>query len=151
MGVPAAAAAFIVSVIGVVSIGGKLALGSIIDRIGSERVAIIVFVLVSVSFLWLLAADELWMLYLFAIAFGISWGGFAVAQSPILAEYFGLRAHGAIFGLAILGANIGGAAGSLVAGRIFDISDSYYWAFIICAILGILGLMLSLFLKVARK
>jgi MFS family permease len=151
IGVSVAAAASVLSISGLLTIASKLALGSVIDRIGSKRVAIIVLVLISASFLWLLAANELWMLYLFAVAFGISWGGFTVMQSPIVAEYFGLKAHGAILGLAIFAANIGGATGSLVAGRIYDMSSSYYWAFILCAVLGIAGLILSILLKVARK
>ncbi len=151
IGISAIAAATILSAFGFVTIGAKVGLGSIIDRIGSKRVVIIVFVTILVSFLWLLLADKLWMLYLFAVGFGVIWGGYAVVQSPLVAELFGLRAHGAIFGLASFATQIGGATGSLVAGRIFDISGSYYWAFILCAILGILGLILSILLKTARK
>jgi MFS family permease len=151
IGVSAAAAATVLSVVGVVSIGGKIIAGSSVDRIGNKRVAIIVFALMAVSFLWLLVANELWMMYLFAAIFGIGFGGYAVVQSPLVAEYFGLRAHGAIFGLASFAANIGGAMGSLVAGRIYDTSGSYHWAFILCAIIALGGLILSVLLKTARK
>ncbi|MDD5127404.1 MAG: MFS transporter [Dehalococcoidales bacterium] len=76
IGVSATAAAIILSVAGVLTIASKLTLGSTIDRIGSKKVAIIVFTLMSVSFLWLLIANDLWMLYLFAIVFGVTWGWF---------------------------------------------------------------------------
>ncbi|MDD4859329.1 MAG: MFS transporter [Dehalococcoidales bacterium] len=151
IGISAAVAATIVSVIGIVSSGGKVVLGGIVDRIGSKRVALMFLILQSLSFLWLLVAGEVWMLYIFAVVFGVSWAGFAVVQSPLIADYFGLRAHGAIFGLAIFVANIGGAAGSLLAGRIFDVTGSYFWAFISCAALGIAGQIASILLKPHNK
>ncbi|MDD4877113.1 MAG: MFS transporter [Dehalococcoidales bacterium] len=151
IGVSAAAAAIILSIVGIVNIGGKLGMGNFIDRIGSIRVLVIIFILLTVSFLWILLANELWMLYLFAVVFGAGYGGFAAVQSPLVAEYFGLKAHGAIFGLVIFAVQTGGAAGSLVAGYIYDIRSSYYWAFILCAILGIASLILSILLKPTRK
>jgi MFS family permease len=150
IGFSASAAAAILSAVGIVSIGSKIGMGSIIDKIGSRRVMIVVFIVMSLSYLWLLSADDLWKLYLFAVAFGVAYGGFSAAQSPIIAELFGLRVHGTIFGLAMFAANTGGAVGSLVAGRIFDISSSYHWAFLLCTILGVVGLALSVLLKVAR-
>jgi len=151
IGVAAAPAATILSVVGILSIGSRIGMGSIADRIGGRRVMIIVFALLSVSFLWLLLANELWMLYLFAVAFAVAYGGFSAVLSPIVAEFFGLRVHGTVLGLATFANTIGEATGSLVAGRIFDISGSYYWAFILSAILGVAGIVLSILLKAARK
>lgn len=151
IGISPAAAATILSVVGIVSIGSKIGMGSIGDRIGGKRVMVIVLVLISLFFLWLMGSDELWMLYIFAVAFGITYGGSSAIASPLLVEFFGLRAHGAIFGLNVFTGNTGGAIGALVAGYIFDISGSYFYAFVLCAILGIAGLILSLFLKSTRK
>lgn len=150
IGISAATAATILSVVGVVGIGGRIGMGSIADRIGSRRAMIIVLTLMSASFLWLLSANELWMLYLFASAFAVAYGGHSALLSPIAAEFFGLRAHGMVFGLILFAVAIAEATGSLVSGRIFDISGSYYWAFILCAILGVAGAVLSILLKAAR-
>ena len=149
--ITAAAAAFILSVIGVVSIGGKVGMGGLVDRIGIKRILIIIFILTTLSFVWLRIADELWMLYFFAALFGFSYGGFAAVQSPLVADFFGLKAHGAIFGVTMFALSLGGATGPLVAGRIFDTSGNYDWAFILCAALGIAGLILSILLKPTRK
>jgi MFS family permease len=146
IGVSAAASAVILSIIGILSTGSKIGMGSMEDRIGSRRVMIIVFILASTSFLGLRFASEVWMLYLFAAVFGVAYGGFSSVQSPMVAEYFDLRSHGAIFGVALFATQIGGSLGSLVAGRIFDISGSYHWAFILCTILSVAGLILSLLL-----
>jgi MFS family permease len=151
IGMSAASAATILSVIGIVSIGSRIGMGSIGDVIGSKRVMIIILALISVSFLSLLLVSELWVLYLFAVVFGIAFGAFQAVQSPLVADSFGLRAHGAIFGLLVFAASVGGAIGSFVAGRIFDISGSYHWAFMLCVILGAAALTLTILLKPARK
>jgi MFS family permease len=151
IGVSPAAAATVLSVVGILSIGSRVGMGSIADRSGSRIVMVIVLALMSASFLLLLFANELWMLYLFAVVFSVAYGGFAAVLSPVVAEYFGLRVHGAVFGLAGFAVGIGDAIGSLVAGRIFDISGSYYWAFMLCAMLGVAGIVLSILLRAARK
>lgn len=147
--ISAAAAALIVSVIGIVSIGGKLVMGGMGDRSGNRYIVIIVFILAVLAFLWLRFANELWMLYLFAAVFGLQYGGYSAVLSPLVAEYFGLKSHGAIFGLVMFAMGTGGAVGPLITGRIFDISGSYDWAFILCAIINVAGLSLSIMLKPA--
>jgi MFS family permease len=151
IGISAAAAATILSIIGVASIISKIIMGSLGDRIGNRRTMILVFLLTTLSFLWLLFAGKLWMLYVFAAVFGLGYGGFATTQSPMVADYFGLRAHGTILGLVGFATTSGGAIGALVAGSIFDISGSYQWAFILCVIFVIASLTLAISLKAARK
>jgi MFS family permease len=151
IGIAAVSAATILSVIGLVAIGGELSMGSLRDRIGIKRVITIIFILIPIAFVLLRFASELWMLYLFAIIFGLEYGGFVAVQSPMVADYFGLKAHGAIFGLSMLASMVGGSLGSLFAGYIFDLSGNYHWAFIISAILGLTSLILVIILKPVRK
>jgi cyanate permease len=47
--------------------------------------------------------------------------------------------------------NLGSAAGPLIAGSIFDVSGSYYWAFIFFTVIAVLGLILSVSLKTSGK
>jgi MFS family permease len=87
------------------------------------------------------------MLYLFAVVFGLGYGGMIVSQSPIVAELFGLRAHGAILGAVVFGATTGGAIGPLVAGRIFDIIGNYQPVFLIYAGVSIISVILTVLLR----
>jgi len=121
--------------------------GSITDRVGSKSPLIINFILMSGALFWLLAAGELWMFYLFAIVLGFAYGGLAAMESPIVAELFGLSSHGVIMGVASFGYTVGGAVGPLVAGSIFDIFSSYQIAFLVCAVVGVLGIILAWRLK----
>ena len=47
-----------------------------------------------VSFAWLQVAKEVWSLALFAGVYGFCHGGFFTLISPLVAEFFGLKAHG---------------------------------------------------------
>ena len=141
--ISATVAAGILAVIGGFSILGRIATGSITDRVGSKSPLIINLILMSGALFWLLVAGELWMLYLFAVIFGFAYGGLAAMESPIVAELFGLSSHGVIMGVASFGYTAGGAVGPLVAGRIFDISGEYQVAFLVCAVVCISGIVLA--------
>jgi MFS family permease len=102
--------------------------------------------LLIIVLLWLQLSKELWMLYLFAAVYGFTHGGFFTVISPIVAEYFGLRSHGLLFGMAVFAGTVGGFIGPIFAGSIFDLTASYrvaFWGCLCAAAIG-LGLILSL-------
>ncbi len=149
MGISAAGAARILSCIGAATIIGKITLGSAADRIGDRRIFIICFIMVSASALLLVPAREMW-LYPFAVIFGFAWSGLAMAQSPLVARLFGLSSHGLIFGFTGVGLTIGGAIGPFFTGYIFDVTGSYQLSFLLCAAVGIAGLVSSVLLRPLR-
>jgi len=65
----------------------------------------------------------------------------------MVAELFGTRSQGAIFGTVALSGTIGGAIGPLLAGWLFDINGSYQLAFLLCTALSIIALVLASLLK----
>lgn len=88
------------------------------------------------------------MIYLFAVIYGFGYGGLSVLISPIIAELFGLGSHGVIMGTVVMFGGTGGmAVGPLLAGHIFDITGSYQSAFLLYAIIGVVGLVLVSRLK----
>ena len=145
--IPEAQAAGILSAIGGVSMAGRFVMGTTSDKIGYKRAMIICFVLVIASFMWLQVANKLWMLYLFALVYGFAHGGFYTLVSPLTARLFGLKAHGVIFGIVYFAGTLGGAIGPVLAGHIFDITQSYQLVFWILAGLSSFGLLLTLLLK----
>lgn len=147
MGMSPAVAATILTVIGALSIPGKLLFGTIGDRIGNKLGYILFLAVVTASLFWLIGARELWTLYLFAAVFGFGQGGGSALWSPLVAELFGLTSHGVILGAIYFGHTIGATIGPVLAGYIFDVTGSYYIAFLICAVLCAAGLVLTLFLK----
>jgi len=142
IGISPANAANVLSTIGGVSIAGRLVMGRLGDKIGHERAMAICFLPMLGALLWLQMARELWMLYLFAAIYGFGHGGFFALISPLMAQLFGTRSHGAIFGIAIAVGAIGGAIGPLLAGHMFDLTGSYRIPFLIVA--GLIAIALIL-------
>lgn len=151
LGISALAAANILAIIGGLNFVGRIGIGGIADRIGIKWSLIISFILLSVSTFSLPLARELWVFYLLAAILGFGGGGVVALGSPLMAELFGLKAHGSILGLASFSLMMGAASGPVIAGYIFDITDSYYIAFMLGAVLGVAGVLLASLLKPARR
>ncbi|MCP4716396.1 MAG: MFS transporter [Deltaproteobacteria bacterium] len=147
LGFSPATAANILATIGGVSILGKTLLGLAGDSVGSRNIIIISFILLSLAMIWLLTAKVIWMLFLFSALFGFAYGGIATTHSPLVAELFGLNSHGLIMGAAGFGVPLGGAAGPLFTGYIFDITGNYQTAFQICTAIGITGVLTTIAIK----
>ena len=151
IGIAAGSAAFIIPIIGLVSIAGRILLGVVGDRIGNKNAYLIGFFFFVVSLFLLLISREIWMLYLFAAIFGFGYGGLSALISLIVAELFGLSSHGVIMATIIMFGGTGGMAlGPLLSGYIFDITGSYHSAFILYSIIGVIGLVLVTRLKPIR-
>ena len=121
------------------------------DRIGNKSALIVSLVLVPLALAWLMISKEIWMFFLFAAVYGLAWGGQSVLISPLVAELFGLSSHGVILGLAVFIMTIGGALGPVIAGGIFDITDSYALSFVAYTLVAVIGLVLAILLRLTKK
>jgi MFS family permease len=147
IGASAAKAAGVLATIGGVSMVGRLASGIFVDRIGTKKTMMLCFFLLIAALLWLQLAEKVWMLYLFAAIYGLTHGGFFTVISPIVAEFFGIYAHGALFGIVVFSGTVGGSVGPFVTGYIFDISAGYGPAFWLFTLTSVLGLMMLISLR----
>ncbi len=82
LGVPAISAAAVVSVVGGLSIAGRIGLGGAADRIGTRSSLAIALALCTIALFFVLGAAELWMFYLFAVIFGLGYGAIMALLSP---------------------------------------------------------------------
>lgn len=142
MGMSAPAAASLLTVLGAASVAGRLGLGRTADWIGGRAAMLVCFTILAGSLSFLALADLPVMLYVFAAVYGFAHGGFFTVVSPTVADYFGMRAHGAIFGAVVFSGTIGAAIGPMAAGRVFDLTHTYAPAFWGLAALSLLGLSL---------
>ncbi len=150
LGMTSARAATLFTVIGVASIVGRLTVGAAVDRIGGRNTYVLCFVPLLISLLALLAVDAHWLLFVVVAVYGFAHGGFLTVASPTVAELFGTRAHGAIFGATLFYGGIGSVIGPIMAGGIFDATGSYAYAFTGLAAMGALGLALAISLPPPR-
>jgi MFS family permease len=147
LGISAIRAASLLAVIGGTGVLGKVILGRTGDVIGNRRILVLGFTLMSAALIWLAQAKTPWMLFLIAVIFGFGYGGCNVAISPIIAELFGLKSHGLIFGVYNISVMSGSALGPLLTGYIFDVTNRYQLAFVICAVINLIGTLLVIWLN----
>ena len=131
VGIPTIEASTILSVMGILFIPSSLLAGKISDNVGRRKPGVVVALLGTIALIWLIWSDSLWMFYLFAVVFGMNWGGFGVITLILPSDIFGGRSLGAIFGVLEAGFALGSALGSLMGGFIFDVTGSYVTAFAI--------------------
>jgi MFS family permease len=149
--ISAATAASVMATVGAINVIGRLAFGFIGDRLGSMQSYLLGFFVILGSLIWLIFMREAWMFYAFAVLWGFSAGGMGTVQTPIIAELFGIKSLGAIFGVCGLGVMVGGSIGPVVIGYLFDIEGNYRIAFITCAIFAVAGIFLNLWLTRYKK
>ena len=150
LGLAPATAVTVLSLIGGCSIVGRILLGSTLDRIGAKRSLGVCFLLLLATLILLWLSTDPRLLFVFAPIYGIAHGGFFAIASPSVAHYFGMRSHGMIFGFVLFFGTLGGTAGPLLSGRIFDVTGSYDIAFVAMIGFAMFGLLLSLALRRAK-
>jgi len=153
VGITPMVAATILGIVGGVSILGRIAMGSVSDKIGRRASLLIASLLMAVMMLWLIKARQPWQFYLFSTIFGFGYGSWIPLFPAITADWFGTKSHGTIFGAIMLAPGIGGAIGPLLGGYIFDTTGSYDIAIIIGAAVLFVAAACSFALKApqARK
>ncbi len=143
IGISKVAAASILSLIAGFSIVSRASMGVLSDKLGARKALVLCLVLATLALVWLIFAREMWAFYLFAIAFGLAYGGVIPLASLVPAELFGTKSLGAIIGALMLYSTIGGAGGSPFAGYVFDANLSYQSVFPILAVICFIALLLA--------
>ena len=142
LGLSQPAAATLLSVIGGSSIAGRLVLGGLSDRIGGRLAISICLALLAAALAALTVTTAPGLLYPVVAVYGFTHGALFVVISPTVAEYFGMRAHGAIFGTVLFSGTLGGSIGPIVAGWVYDTTGGYTPAFVTLTLAAGLALLL---------
>jgi MFS family permease len=129
MGISPMDAAVMLSLIGAANIPGRLVIGKLSDTIDRKALGVTCALVQVGTLLWFMWSNELWMLYLFALAYGFLWGGSGAVITALIGDVFGTRSLGSIMGMMSAGWALGAAIGPAVGGYIFDMSGSYFAAF----------------------
>ncbi|MCG6901214.1 MAG: MFS transporter [Rhodobacter sp.] len=150
LGMTGATAATLLSIMGFSSIAGRLSVGALVDRIGGRNAFVICFAFLIAALASLAVITSHWLLFSVVAIYGFGHGGLFTVVSPTVAAYFGMRAHGAIFGAILFFGTLGGTIGPILVGMAFDNLGTYQPAFIGLAIAATLGLGLVLSLPAPR-
>lgn len=155
-GIHRASAARAVGLIGAFSIIGRIFFPMMVEKkmqSNGEKALAFCASAAAVMLIVLTQTATTWMLYFFVIVFGFFYGGWIPMVVGLTGHYYGLKHLGTLLGLIQLGL-VGGIAGPLLGGLIYDYSGNYAAAFMIGAFTfaaaGILALVLKAPLEVNK-
>ena len=103
----------------------RFAVPVIADRMGSKPAMAGCFFLQVAPICLLFFAQDAWHFYLFAVLFGIGFGGEMSAFPIINRQYYGSGPIGTTYGYQMMGAGVGMAAGALMGGQLRDITGNF--------------------------
>ena len=124
-------AAGLLTVLSGVSIVSRLATPFLSDQLGPRSVMTVAYVLQGVTVIILFWTRDTWLFYMFAVAFGVGYGGESGGFPILNRKYYGHAPVGSAHGVQMLGAGLGMAVGGWVGGVIFDMTGGYGLALII--------------------
>jgi MFS family permease len=116
------------------------------DLLGSKWVMAVCFFLQVVPVAILFFAHDAWMFYLFAILFGIGFGGEMTAFPIINRQYYAHAPMGTTYGWQMMGAGLGMASGAALGGLIRDFTGDFNYTMGLSLVLSLMGVVSILFL-----
>ena len=149
-GVPAMAAATVLSVAGLASLSGKIGCGLFADRVGAKRTLVAGLALQAAAISLYLFTGGLGGFYAAALVFGFAYGGVMPLYAILVREYFGERVMGSAFGAVSLAATLGMAVGPWIGAYLYDSLGSYAWMFIGSSAIGIGAVAIALTFRPPR-
>lgn len=117
------------------SLVGRLGFGWLADYVDKRRVLAMAYLMLALGILLLSQVSTAWQVVLFLAVFSPGWGGAIAVRPALQAEFFGLRAFGAIQGLMFTAATLGSVIGPIFAGWVHDTADTYRPAFVILGLI----------------
>jgi MFS family permease len=138
-GLSLATGALVVSTMFGVSSFTRFAVPILADRAGGKPAMALCFFLQALPIVLLLWAQEPWQFYLFAVLFGIGFGGEMSAFPIINRQYYGNAPTGTVYGWQMLGAGIGMASGAFLGGVLRDLTGDYTLALLGSFALSLMG------------
>lgn len=131
------------------------------DLLGSKWVMAVCFALQFAPVAILLFADSPWMFYLFAVLFGIGFGGEMSAFPIINRQYYGNAPIGSAYGFQMMGAGAGMASGAglgsllLIGVRELGfpiiLDNPYCWTILLSFVMSLGGVIAILFLPTTHQ
>ena len=133
--IPRAKAASLVTVFMISTFPARFALGWIGDLFDKRRVLSVLYSLSASGTVVLALSHVYWQAVPYAVMAGLAHGGITVLTVVLISECFGTRRFASITGLIHTSSVVGGVAGPLAGGLVFDLTGSYRPVFFAVAVL----------------
>lgn len=122
-------ASFGIGLIGFAAIFSTIVLGRLSDRMPRRNLLALIYFIRGLGFFGLLMVSTHVQLYTVAIIGGIVWAGSIALSSAILADIYGVRLVGILYGWTYLGHQVGGMISSWLGGWAYETFGTHWIAF----------------------
>ena len=133
-----------ISIIGMVAIVGTLVLGRLADKLERRSILAVIYFIRGLGFFALVMVGTHLELFAASAVGGLVWAGSIAMSSAILADTYGVRLVGVLYGLAYLGHQFGGTLSSWLGGWGYEAFGTHWVAFGMSGTLLILAGVLSM-------
>ncbi len=128
-GFDATTSALGIGLIGLVAIPSTLVLGRLADRLPRRKLLAAIYCVRGVGFFSLLLAGSTLELYGTSVLGGIAWAGSIALSSAILADVYGVRLVGVLYGWTYVGHQVGAMISSWLGGWGYEHFGTHWLAF----------------------
>ncbi len=135
-----------IGLIGLVAIPGTMALGRLADVMQRRTLLAAIYLVRGFGFIGLLLAGNALQLYGTSVIGGLAWAGTIALSSAILADVYGVRLVGVLYGWAYLSHQVGAMISSWLGGWGYEHLGTHWVAFGMAAALLMLAAGVSLLL-----
>lgn len=122
-------ASFGIGLIGLVAIPSTIILGKLSDQMPRKNILSVIYLIRGLGFVFLVWAAFTYQLYLIALIAGFVWAGSVALSSAILADIYGVRLLGVLYGWAYFSHQIAGTISSLLGGWGYDTFSTHWVSF----------------------
>ena len=150
-GISLTAAALILSLINVFSIASRLITPMLAERIGAKPAMVTALTIQGLTVVVLFGASDPWAFYLFAIFFGIGFGGEMSAYPVVNRQYFGSGPIGTFYGIEMTGALLGHAIATALAGFVIYVTASFTQILVLSMGFSLVGALVVLTLAPSSR
>nr|WP_314626678.1 MFS transporter [uncultured Noviherbaspirillum sp.] len=133
-----------IGLIGLVAIVGTQLLGRVADKLQRRNILALIYAIRGLGFFALMVVGTHWELYGTATIGGLVWAGSIALSSAILADVYGVRLVGILYGWAYLGHQLGATLSSWLGGWGYEVFGSHWPAFGSAGVLLLAAAALSL-------
>lgn len=118
-----------IGLIGLVAIFSTLVMGRLSDVLPRRKILAVIYLIRGLGFFALMVVGSHWELYITAAIGGLVWAGSIAMSSAILADIYGVRIVGVLYGSAYLGHQVGAMISSWLGGWGYETFGTHWVAF----------------------
>ncbi|MBM3226211.1 MAG: MFS transporter, partial [Candidatus Tectomicrobia bacterium] len=143
-GLSAFAASWVLAIMSISSVVGRIYWGMFADRYGARFALMITLFMQGALILWLVNAQDPVIFFIYAILWGFGYGGVGTQYGMVSREVFGAR----LFGQGYSGQNafamVGMSVGGFLGGYLYDLSHSYVTAWLVSVASGLISSLIAM-------